>query len=89
MSTTDQVKIVLLCEFANNCLAKCKADTSIVLPVLVYSFLWIGPEQVAKEPSVRHISRTHDVTDLFQILQLGREATMHAEDLLIDERSHR
>lgn len=45
----------------------------------------------AKSPrtSIWHVSRTHDPTDLLHALQIGREAAVHAEDLLVDNSSHR
>ena len=52
-------------------------EVRIYLDVLVR----VGPEQVAQEPLVWDICRPLHAPYLVQILQLGRQASMHAQDL--------
>jgi len=41
----------------------------------------VRPQQVAKQPRVRHVRRPPDALDLLQRLELRREPAVHAQDL--------
>ena len=49
----------------------------------------VGPEQVAEQTLVGHVGRPRDAPDLLHALQVGRQAAVTAEDLLVDDGRHR
>merc|ERR1719370_844779 len=48
-------------------------------------FVRVRPQQVAQQPSIGHICRPHDPSDLFHALQVGAEPAMAAKDLLVND----
>lgn len=44
----------------------------------------IAPEQIAQQSSVRHVGGTRDPADLFHVLQIGTQAAMTTENLLVN-----
>eukprot|EP00754_Rhynchopus_humris_P029610 Rhum_TRINITY_DN15226_c0_g1::Rhum_TRINITY_DN15226_c0_g1_i3::g.145544::m.145544 len=53
------------------------------LPTLA-ALLGVGPQQVAHEPSIRHVGRACDLPQLLKAVQLRREPSVHAQDALPD-----
>ena len=49
----------------------------------------VGPEQVAEQALVGHVGGPRDPPDLLHALQVGREAAVAAEDLLVHDGRHR
>lgn len=45
----------------------------------------VGPEEVAQEASVRNIGGPGEAADLIEGGEVGGEAAVHAEDLVVDE----
>jgi hypothetical protein len=88
MSSTHKIKIVSSEELCHNILSEGKGHSTIVLTPTNDIFIWISPQQIAEEASVWDISGSHDSLDLFHVLQLWAEASVHAEDLLVDDGSH-
>jgi len=85
MRATDQVDIVFLVELAYNILTERETHATVVVSVLLDTTLRVGPEQVAKEASIRNISWSHNVLDLLEFFEFGTESAMHAENLLVDD----
>ncbi len=88
MRSADQIKIVLLVKLAHYVFSECEADTSIVIAIGIDTSLGVRPKQVAKKTSIRHISWTHNVFDLIQVLELGTQTSVHTENFLINDRCH-
>ena len=84
MSSTYKVDLVLVVEFSNNILAEGEADTSIIIAPICHFFIGVRPEEIAEEACVGHIRRPHDVVDGQDFVELGREATVHAKDLVVN-----
>ena len=55
----------------------------------VLYLVWVGPEEVAEEPLVWDVCWPHDPPDLLHGLEVGAEAAVAAEDLLVDDGGHR
>lgn len=49
----------------------------------------VGPEEVAQEASVRNIGGAGEAADLIKGGEVGGEAAVHAEDLVVDEGGNR
>lgn len=49
----------------------------------------IAPQQIAQQSGVGHVRRPHDAPNLLHALQIGTEAAMAAEDLLVDDGGNR
>lgn len=88
MSSADEVKIVFLDEFSHHVFTENPAYAPIILSKLTDTSLWVWPKQVTKETLIRYISRSHNILNLFQVLQLRTESSMHTEDFLIDQSHH-
>jgi hypothetical protein len=86
--SANQVDVVLAVELSNDVLSECEANTSIVVAVLFNTALGIRPEQITQQASIRHISGSHDVFDLLELFEFGTQTSMHAENLLVDQRGH-
>lgn len=81
----DEVHVVLGQEARHNVGTKRERDTAVVLGPARDVLVRIRPEQVAQETRVGHISGPHHATNLLHALQVGRETTMHCEDLFVDD----
>lgn len=70
MGTTDQIQVVLVQELGHHLWAKGKWDTPVVLPPAQNILVWVGPEQVAQQTLVGHVSGAHDASDLLHGLKV-------------------
>jgi len=84
VGSTNKIEIVTVQEFRHHIGTKSKAHASVILAPALYIFVWIGPEEVAEEARVRDVCGPHDPPDLLHGLEVGAEAAMAAEDLLVD-----
>ena len=89
MGAANQINVMFLIKLADDIFAKGKGHTAIVVPIGLDAALRVRPEQIAEKPSVGNVSGPHDVLDLIEVFQLGAEASMHAENLLINKSGHR
>ena len=85
MSTANQVHIVSIEELSDDVGTECERDTTIVLAPSLYILVGIRPEKIAQEASIGHIGWSHDASNLFHRLKIGRETTVTAENLLVDD----
>ena len=60
----------------------------LVNVLLLLYLVRIGPQQVAEEPLVWDVCGPHDPPDLLHGLEVGAEAAVAAEDLLVDDGGH-
>mmetsp|Transcript_23280 Transcript_23280/g.38919 ORF Transcript_23280/g.38919 Transcript_23280/m.38919 type:complete len:232 (-) Transcript_23280:380-1075(-) len=89
MRPAYKVEIVLLQKFCHAVSPEGVRNSSVVLAPPLNVLVRVRPQQIAQQSSVRHIRRTRDLLNLLQRLQVWREASMHAQDLLIHQRGHR
>lgn len=85
--SADQVEVVPLEELCNDVLAEGERNTAVVLAPSLDVLIGVGPEQIAKQAVIGDVRRPHNATDLLHGLQVGRETTVHAENLLVDNSS--
>mmetsp|Transcript_2704 Transcript_2704/g.3708 ORF Transcript_2704/g.3708 Transcript_2704/m.3708 type:complete len:226 (+) Transcript_2704:410-1087(+) len=85
MGSADEVDVVFLEELFDDGLSEGVGDAAIVLAPAGLAFLGVGPEQVAEEAVLRDLGGASDLLELGDGDELGGEAAMHAEDLVVDE----
>ena len=86
MGSANEVDIVLVVKVFDNDLAECVGHTSVVLtPIddILLGVRRITPEQITQKAWIWDISWSQNFIDLLQIVQLGWEASVNAEDLVI------
>ena len=86
MCSANKIYIVFLEELLDDGLAKRVRDTAVVLSPTRLSFLRVRPKQVAEKAIFGHFGRPCDLLELGDGDELGAQAAMHADDLVIDQR---
>lgn len=89
VGATYQIEVVFVQELADDLRAEREADAPVVLAPAHLVLVGVGPEQIAEQTLVGHVGRSHYPTDLLHRLEVGAEAPVTAEDLLIDDGGHR
>mmetsp|Transcript_15428 Transcript_15428/g.48182 ORF Transcript_15428/g.48182 Transcript_15428/m.48182 type:complete len:233 (+) Transcript_15428:607-1305(+) len=84
MSSTDEVKVVFLEELGDDIVAKGKGDAARTLVPPNHFLFRVTPQQVTQQPLFRHIGGARNGGNLIEVLQVGRQATVHAQNLLVD-----
>jgi hypothetical protein len=88
MASCYKVNIELLSEVGYHILVEHIADTPFGFLELRYLGLRISPKQVTEDSLVRDVRWSLNHFDVPVIHQLLREATMHTEDLIVDQSCH-
>lgn len=89
MRSANQVQIVLVEKLRDDFSPEREAHSAIVLSPAHRLLVRIRPEQIAQQTLIRYVCRSHDATNLLHRLQIGRQSTVAAEDLLVDDSSDR
>mmetsp|Transcript_54924 Transcript_54924/g.158939 ORF Transcript_54924/g.158939 Transcript_54924/m.158939 type:complete len:202 (+) Transcript_54924:408-1013(+) len=76
-------------ELGDHIIAEDPRDAAVVLCPPLNVLVGVSPKQVAQKACVRNIRGAHHALDLVHAFDLGREAAMHADDLLVDQAAHR
>lgn len=87
MGTADQVEIVLVKELCNNVLAKSEGNAAVILSPSINVLIRIGPKKITKKAGIGNVRGADDALDLIETGELGGQATVRAEDFLIDDTS--
>lgn len=82
--SADEIEIMTRQESADDVGAERKRNTAVVVAPAVDFLIGIRPEEITEETRVRHVCRTHDPADLVHRVQVGRQAAMHTQDLLVN-----
>mmetsp|Transcript_5816 Transcript_5816/g.12256 ORF Transcript_5816/g.12256 Transcript_5816/m.12256 type:complete len:204 (+) Transcript_5816:632-1243(+) len=85
MGTANEIQIVLVKELCHDIFSKGEGDTSIVFTPSINFLVWIGPEQIAQQSSIRHIGGTDNALDLIQTGQFWTETSVHAKNLFVND----
>ena len=85
VSPADKVNIVLLAELLHNRLPEDVGNSSFILSP-AWNIIRISPQKVTKQSLVWWILRLLNVVDLRQVDEVRRQATVHTEDSLINDR---
>jgi len=76
---------MLLQEARYNIWTKGEGDTTVVFTPAGDVFIRVGPEQIAEKTAVGDVGRAHNTSDLLHRVEVGAQATVHGEDLLIND----
>mmetsp|Transcript_99434 Transcript_99434/g.256998 ORF Transcript_99434/g.256998 Transcript_99434/m.256998 type:complete len:343 (+) Transcript_99434:194-1222(+) len=85
--TSDQLQAIRVVELFRDVLAEgvaCAARRDAPAAAVV----GVGPEQVAHGPLVGHFLDSVELADVVEGVEGGRDATVHADDLVLDHRRH-
>ena len=85
MSPADQIQVVPIEELRDDVRAEGEGHPAVVLPPPLDVLVGVGPEEITEQARVGHVGRPHDAADLLHRLQVGGEAAVAAEDLLVDD----
>lgn len=89
MSSANEIEVVLMEEARHDGRSEGIADAAIVLAPVRRVLVRVGPQQITEKTGIWNVGGTHDATDLLHGLQVRTEATMTAENLLVDYGRHR
>ena len=70
MGPTNKVHVVFVEELCDDVGAEREGDAAVVLAPAQHILVRVGPQQVAEEALVRHISGTHDPSHLLHRLEV-------------------
>ena len=85
MGTNDEVEVVPTEELPHDVATKGEGDATVVLAPTGDGRVGIGPEDVAQQAGVGNVAGTGDVGNLLHLAELGAEAAVHADDLVVDD----
>lgn len=91
MGSANEVDVVLVVEVFDDDLAEGVGDTSVIFTPVDHVLLGvcrITPEQIAQKAWIWDIGGSQNFVDLLQVVQLGREASVDAEDLVVYDGRH-
>mmetsp|Transcript_48084 Transcript_48084/g.150882 ORF Transcript_48084/g.150882 Transcript_48084/m.150882 type:complete len:121 (+) Transcript_48084:457-819(+) len=89
MRSDNEIKVVLPIELLNNVSPKGERYTSITLSPSTDIGIRICPKNIAKQASVWNIGWTQNAANLLHAVQIGRQSSMYAKNLIINNRSDR
>ncbi|KAJ8523567.1 hypothetical protein ON010_g17552 [Phytophthora cinnamomi] len=82
------VEVVALEELAHDVGAEREGHAAVVLSPAHNVLVGVGPQQVAEQARVGHVRGAHEALDLLHLAELGGQAAVHAEDLLVHDGRH-
>ena len=85
MSTTNEIKIMLLQELLKLLASKNVPTPSLILFPVSYFLIGIIPKQISDDTAVGDISWLRNLLDLFKAMNLPGDASVHAHYLLVNE----
>ena len=85
MSTTNEIKIMLLQELLKLLASKNVPTSSLILFPVAYLLIGIIPKQISDDTTVGDISWLRNLLDLFKAVNLPGDASVHAHYLLVNK----
>lgn len=85
MGPADKVEVLLCKELRDLVRAESVGNSPVVHAPAVDITARVRPEEVAEQASVRDVGGSGEATDLVKGGKVGREAAVHAEDLIVNE----
>mmetsp|Transcript_23797 Transcript_23797/g.46757 ORF Transcript_23797/g.46757 Transcript_23797/m.46757 type:complete len:207 (-) Transcript_23797:283-903(-) len=89
MCSTDEVEVMPPEKIVHHVGPESEGDAAVVLPPPRDFLLGVTPQEIAQKTCVGHVGRSDDSSDLVEVVEFWGEASVHTEDLLIDNRGHR
>jgi len=84
MGPADKVEVVSVEELAHDVGPEGEADATVVLAPTLNILVRIRPQEVAQQACVGNVCWPHDPSDLLHALEVGTQAAVAAEDLLVN-----
>lgn len=72
MGPTNEVHVMFVEELCDHVSTKSEGDATVVLAPAQHILVWVGPQQVAEEALVGHVSGAHDPSHLLHRLEVWR-----------------
>lgn len=88
MGSANQVDVVAVRKFVHDIFSKCEGDTAVIFSPLVNFLIGVTPKQITEKSGVGHVGGPHNILDRFDLVEFGRETSVHTQDLIVDERSN-
>mmetsp|Transcript_22412 Transcript_22412/g.50494 ORF Transcript_22412/g.50494 Transcript_22412/m.50494 type:complete len:211 (-) Transcript_22412:221-853(-) len=88
MRSHNEIEVMLPVELLNNVCPKGERYTSIALSPSTNIGIWICPKNIAKQASIWNVGGTQNTTNLFHAVQIRRQSSMYAKNLIINNRSN-
>jgi hypothetical protein len=85
MRAANQVEVMLAQELLDDVGTEGEGHTSVVLAPSDETFFGVGPQEIANEAGVGDIARTDNLLHLLHDGQFRRQATVAAENLVVDD----
>mmetsp|Transcript_173632 Transcript_173632/g.551213 ORF Transcript_173632/g.551213 Transcript_173632/m.551213 type:complete len:216 (-) Transcript_173632:622-1269(-) len=89
VSAADEIHVHLRQEAGHDIRTEDEGHAAVILGPTCDVLVGVRPKQVADEASVRHVRGPHQLADLVHVADFRGEATMHADDLFVDQAAHR
>ena len=86
-----EIDVIFLVEILHDNFSEGIWHTSVVFAPVNHIFFGvcrIAPQQVAEKSTVRHVSRSQNLVYLLEIIELWRQPSVDAENLVIDDGSY-
>ena len=87
MRPAYQIDVEISGEFLDDVLAEGVADAALVLSPPFYVGIGVRPQEIAEQSLIGELYGSFDAGDIRQIIEIGRQSAVHADDLLIDDRA--
>lgn len=81
MGPANEVHVMFVEELCDHVSTKREGDATVVLTPAEHIFIWVGPQQVAQQALVGHISGPHDPADLLHRLEVWRQPWRQTFDM--------
>ena len=85
MSTADKIKVVFTEELLNNISTEGEGHTTVGLTPANKTLIRVRPEEIANQTSISNVTGADNLLDLIHDCEFGGEATVAAEDFLVDD----
>ena len=85
MGTADKVEVMFLKKLSDLVSPESVRNSPVVLSPALDVLIRVGPQKIAQKSLIGNIKRPSNVPDLIQVLQIGRQSSVHAQNLLVYE----
>mmetsp|Transcript_14683 Transcript_14683/g.32425 ORF Transcript_14683/g.32425 Transcript_14683/m.32425 type:complete len:340 (-) Transcript_14683:469-1488(-) len=85
MGADEEVQVVAAEELGDHVAAEGEGDAPVVFAPAGDGRVGIRPDEIAQETHVGHVARPGDVGQLLQLVELGGESSVDADDLVVDD----
>lgn len=84
VGSANQVNVKFRQNIFHHILAESITHSSLALPPSCNIGVGVRPEDIADESLIRNLNRSLDVDQVFEVVEVRRESSMHTQNLLIN-----